>query len=245
MDSLLKNHPFAVSANFISSTILTFAVSKNELFPLVPAPLSLDLFEDKWAFLTIAMVDTKYLRPKGFPKFLGNNFFLIGYRIFVRYKTSEGKNLRGLFILKSETNRKRMELLGNVFTKYAYTTTDILCKSSRNYAEISSKRSKFNLSYKRIEDEPIPLPEGSVFPSWKEARRFAGPLPFTFNVDTKEHKVLIVEGVREDWKPQPIEVLFQSFDFLKQFHFKNIFLSNAFEIRNIPYAWKKGRIDRW
>ena len=73
----------------------------------------------------VAMVQTRELRPKGLPKFRGNSFFLIGYRIFVRYINKAGKRLRGLYILKSETDKKKMEWLGNIFTHYNYSTTDI------------------------------------------------------------------------------------------------------------------------
>ena len=113
MLSFLKNHPFAVESFFESSTVLTFAVPKEQLQNLIPECLQLDTFQEKWAFVAVAMVQTKELRPKGFPKFMGNNFFLIGYRVFVRYTTSTGKNLRGLYILKSETDKKKMEPIRN------------------------------------------------------------------------------------------------------------------------------------
>src|SRR3989337_86728 len=107
----LKNHPFAVEAFFKSSLVLTFAIPKEQIQHLIPACLELDTFKDKWAFLAVAMVQTSDLRPKGFPKFMGNNFFLIGYRLFVRFTNKEGKSLRGLYILKSETDKKMMELM--------------------------------------------------------------------------------------------------------------------------------------
>jgi uncharacterized protein YqjF (DUF2071 family) len=125
MLSFLKNHPFAVEAFFESSLVLTFAVPKEQLQNLIPECLQLDTFQDKWAFVAVAMVQTTDLRPKAFPKFMGNNFFLIGYRVFVRYTSNKGKNLRGLYILKSETDKKKMEFMGNIFTHYNYTTTDI------------------------------------------------------------------------------------------------------------------------
>ncbi|MEP2239759.1 MAG: DUF2071 domain-containing protein, partial [Maribacter sp.] len=74
--SFLKNHPFAVEAFFNSSVVLTFAVPKEELQSLIPDKLELDTFEDKWAFIAVAMVQTSALRPKGFPEFMGNDFFL-------------------------------------------------------------------------------------------------------------------------------------------------------------------------
>src|SRR5687767_1857079 len=100
MLSFLKNHPFSVEAFFKSSIVLTFAIPKEQIQKLIPDCLQLDTFQDKWAFIAVAVVDTSGLRPKGFPRFLGNDFFLIGYRVFVRYTTSSGKRLRGLYILK-------------------------------------------------------------------------------------------------------------------------------------------------
>ena len=108
----MKDHPFAVSAHFVRSTVLTYALPLAVLAPLLPPPLSLDTFEGEHAFVAVAMVETKALRPQGFPAALGNDFFLIGYRVFVRYTDQRGKRLRGLYILRSETNRWRMTWLG-------------------------------------------------------------------------------------------------------------------------------------
>jgi hypothetical protein len=244
MFDFLKNHPFPVEAYFESSTVLTFAVPKEELQNLIPECLELDTFNDQFGFIAVAMVQTKNLRPKGFPKFLGNDFFLIGYRIFVRYTNEKGKRLRGLFILKSETDKKKMELLGNIFTKYSYTTTDINLLKTDGILEINSNQSKFNLTILNT-DEEIPLPENSPFENWKEARRFAGPLPFTFSYNATDKKVLIIEGVRENWTPKPLKVISYNFEFLKTLNLKKVVLANAFIIENIPYHWKKGKIELW
>jgi uncharacterized protein YqjF (DUF2071 family) len=180
MFSFLKDHPFAVEAFFESSLVLTFAIPKEQIQSLIPECLELDSFDGKWAFIAVAMVQTKSLRPKGFPKILGNSFFLIGYRVFVRFTNQAGKNLRGLYILKSETNKRKMEFFGNIFTHYNYTTTDIHQKSQNGTTEISSKKSDFNIRINTSGGDNISLPLGSPFAGWKEARKFAGPLPFTF-----------------------------------------------------------------
>ena len=244
MLSFLKNHPFAVEAFFESSLVLTFAVPKEALKTYIPECLQLDTFNDKWAFVAIAMVQTKDLRPKGFPKFMGNDFFLIGYRVFVRYTNKAGKNLRGLYILKSETNRKKMEFMGNIFTHYNYTTTDIVQKEQINSTEISSAKSKFKITIDKTAAE-ISLPEDSPFTDWKDARRFAGPLPFTFTYNTITKEVLIIEGVRQNWTPAPVKVMDYDFEFLNSLKLENAVLANAFVIKNIPYYWKKGKIELW
>ena len=244
MLSFLKSHPFAVEAYFKSSHVLTFAVPKAQLEQLIPECLELDTFDDKWGFVAVAMVQTKYLRPKGFPEFMGNDFFLIGYRIFVRFKNSKHKRLRGLYILKSETDQWKMQFFGNIFTHYNYTTTDITQLENEASIEIRSKNSNFFLQFSK-ELDGVGLPKNSPFTEWKEARRFAGPLPFTFTYDEKKKEVLIIEGVRSNWKPSPINVLDYDFEFINSMNFKGAVLANAFVINDIPYYWKSGKIEQW
>jgi len=245
MLSFLKDHPFAVEAFFESSLVLTFAIPKEQIQHLIPECLELDTFNGNWAFIAVAMVQTRSLRPKGFPKALGNDFFLIGYRVFVRFFNQAGKNLRGLYILKSETDKKRMEFFGNIFTQYNYTTTDIHQKRQNGIIEINSVRSDFRIQIEDSDSEDIPLPADSPFTDWKEARRFAGPLPFTFTYNPSGKTVLIIEGVRENWKPKPVRVIDCNFSFVENLKLNNVRLANAFMIRDIPYHWKKGKIEQW
>lgn len=242
--NFLKNHPFAVDAFFKSSIVLTFAVPKEELESLIPHHLELDTYDNKWAFVAIAMVQTKNLRPKNFPEFMGNDFFLIGFRIFVKYRNKAGKRLRGLYIIKSETNKKKMEFFGNNFTHYNYTTTDISQTENAKNKIISSKKSDFKLVIDKSVDD-IKLPTKSPFRDWKDARKFAGPLPHTFTYNKKENSVLIILGVRKNWKPKPLAVSEYHFSFLNSLQLKGAVLANAFEIENVPYHWKKGKLEKW
>lgn len=244
MFSFLKDHPFAVEAHFESSLVLTFAVPKEEIKHLIPECLELDTFNEKWAFIAVAMVQTRALRPKGFPEFIGNDFFLVGYRVFVKYINNSGKRLRGLYILKSETNKKKMEILGNIFTHYNYTTTDLKQTQVNNLTEITSTRSDFFVRLESHSDD-ISIPLFSPFSDWKEARKFAGPLPFTFTYDATSKQVLIIEGVRQNWKPSPVKVIDYNFTFLQSLGLQKPVLANAFIIKNVPYHWKRGKVEQW
>jgi len=245
MFSFLKNHPFAVEAFFESSLVFTFAIPKEQIQHLLPECLELDTFSNKLGFIAVAMVQTKALRPKGFPKIFGNDFFLIGYRVFVRFINQANKSLRGLYILKSETDKKKMQFFGNIFTHYNYTTTDINQSSQNGIINITSKRSGFKIQIEGPSNENVSLPADSPFADWKEARRFAGPLPFTFTYNPTEKKILIIEGVRENWNPLPVKVIEYNFSFFDNLKLNNIKMANAFVIRNIPYYWKKGKIEQW
>jgi len=239
-----KNHPFAVQTFFKSSLVLTYAVPIDELKNMIPECLELDTFNDQWAFIAVAIVDTKKLRPKGFPAFMGNNFVLAGFRVFVCYTNNQGKRLRGLFILKSETNKKKMSFFGNIFTHYNYSTTDIEFQYTEETIIVSSNKSDIEIEV-LINKPDASLPLDSPFTNWKEARRFAGPLPFTFTYNNKQKEVLIIEGVRENWTPRPVEVIKSKIGFINQKKYNGIVLANAFIIEHIPYYWEKGKIEVW
>ena len=88
---LLDHHPFPVKAHFEKSLVLAFALPKAEVASRIRACLELDLFDEEWAFVAVPMVKTRGLRPAGFPKMLGRNFILVGYRIFARYRGPDGR----------------------------------------------------------------------------------------------------------------------------------------------------------
>lgn len=240
----LKKHPFAVEAFFERSLVLTYAVPKDAIRQLIPECLELDLLHDQWAFIAAAFVQTQNLRPKGFPAFMGNDFFLIGFRIFVRYRNTANKNLRGLYILRSETDKRKMAVLGNIFTHYKYVQTDIACHTNSCHTTIVSKSSGIEVIV-NTDQAAASLPIGSPFADWKEARRFAGPLPFTFTYNPLRKEVLIIEGVRENWIPKPIQVIKQEIGFINSMRLPGLVPANAFMIENIPYYWKKGKTERW
>jgi Uncharacterized conserved protein (COG2071) len=204
---------------------------------------SLDTFKDQWAFIAVAMVQTKNLRPKGFPAFLGNDFFLVGFRIFVRYQNEAGRNLRGLYIMHSETDKKKMNFLGNIFTRYQYKFTDIKVVKTTGALTVQSKASGISIAVDLGQNANLPV--DSPFTNWKEARRFAGPLPFTFTYNQIKKEVLIIEGVRQHWEPRPLTVSLHEIRYLDELNIEGIRLANAFLVEKIPYYWKKGKIERW
>jgi len=138
-----------------------------------------------------------------------------------------------------------MEFFGNIFTHYKYTTADIDLHGKDGIATISSHKSGFSISFEEPNGEQVALPADSPFGDWKEARKFAGPLPFTFTYDDRSETVLIVEGVRQNWKPLPVKVTDYSFPFLEELGLTRYVLANTFLLRDVPYYWKKGRVENW
>jgi hypothetical protein len=242
---LLKRHPFAVDACFRHCLVLTYALPEQVLMPLLAPGLRLDTFEG-WGFLAVALVQTERLRPSFVPAAFGQSFFLTGYRVFTRYTTAVGKNLRGLRILRSDTDRPFMALIGNLFTHYAYHPAEVNLTATAEQIEVRVKsRPAREADLHVLADlttQGAPLPPGSPFHDIKEARRFAGPLPFTFDYEPETHSIIRVQGVRQYWDPQSVHVDVRENTFLCDARFGGVrpLLANAFYIKDIPYRWRPG-----
>lgn len=236
---LLRRHPFAVAAHFDFTLALTYAIAPEEA--QLPDPLVPDQFEGH-AFLAIAAVQTRRLRPAALPSWLGQDFFLAGYRIFCRPR---GSSRRGLKILASYTDSRRMVLSGNLFTRYNYRIcqVDSAWTPQRLGLRIASPDAQGNLGLTAHLDSEPWLPPDSPFPSVAEARRFAGPMPYTFTVEPETGHLLSVRGVRDHWDPRPVRVdVDQQASFLHAF--PSARLASAWYVANIDYRWERGEVIR-
>lgn len=244
MFAALKRHPMPIEAFFRYSLVLTYAYPEDLLRPLLPPGLTLDTYQGL-GFLAIALVQANHLRPMGLPRFLGLDFFLSGYRIFSRFQTMDGRTLRGLRILRSDADSRFMVAAGNLLTHYRYRKCEVETKRTKSELEIKvqTTQGEADLSLRvNLEANPTTPPEGSPFPDLLTARRFAGPLPFTFDFEPESGSMVLIQGVRQNWRPIPVQVEVNLCQFLESPPFNQSAprLANAFWVENIPYHWARG-----
>jgi hypothetical protein len=242
----LRRHPFAVRAHFRWSLVLAYALPEQALRPLLSAGLELDTYENL-GFIAIALVQTEGLRPKGFPRALGRNFFLSGYRVFVRLVRPGRQTLRGLRILRSDTDRRMMVALGNTFTHYGYRFAKVSAVREGNClrVDVRTPEQEADLHVEADLSDGAGLPEGSPFRSLDDARHFAGPLPYTFDLDAPTGKILAVRGLRTAWDPRPVRIVSQASSYLARPELarESPRLANAFFVEDVPYSWKPGVLE--
>ena len=240
----LQRHALPIKAHFRSSLVLAYAVPAPVLRPLLPAGLTLDTYGD-FGFLAVALVETLDLRPSFLPPRMGTSFFLSGYRIFTRYQTRAGRSLRGLRILRSDTNRRSMQCFGNLLTHYRYERSRFRAhRTDQKYEiQVTTPAGHADLHVEADLSPQTPaLPPGSPFANLTDARKFAGPLPFTFDYEPQTHSIIRVQGVRHEWNPRPVPVTVHQNTFIEQSPFRDsgAVLANAFYLEDVPYSWKPG-----
>jgi len=234
----MLRHAVPIVAHFDWAFAITFAAPEATLGRLVAPGLSLDTFKG-CGFLAVACVQTRRLRPRGVPVWLGMNFFLVGYRLFVRRTTAGGARYRGLQILGSETDRWRMAIGGRVFrTHYDYrkVRTSFACDGRALSVATSSGLDIAG----HVGDA---LPAGSPFARWDDARRFAGPMPFTFASTDRGRAIVRVEGTRAHWVPKQMAVDRAVVPFLSRL-VPDAVPAAAFLVTDVDYAWKRGVVER-
>lgn len=245
----LRRHPIPVRTKFGHSLVLTYSFPPEVLQPLVPPGLALDLYHapdgTAHAFVAVGVVSTLALRPAWLPEVCGRDFILTGYRLITRFPTPGGRAMRGLKIIRSDTDSAAMVLLGNMLTRYHYRQADIAMEvdRSRLTARVHSKDGKADLEVTAdLASSPAPLPEGSPFASVADARRFAGPLPYTFDYERRSHSVIVVKAVRNQWRPEPVAVRVSRATFFDQPPFAGapLVLANAFHVSDLDYGWEPG-----
>jgi uncharacterized protein YqjF (DUF2071 family) len=240
---LLKRHPIPISAFFRHSLVLTYAFPPEILQPLLPKGLVLDTFRE-YAFLAVALVQTEDLRPSFLPSVMGRDFFLSGYRIFTRL-AGGAQSKRGLRILRSDTDHRWMVRAGNLLTHYNYHLCQARFDEDNHgiHWTIRTPRSEADLEvFARLSGKAPVLPNGPPFDTLAEARRFAGPLPYTFDYEAQTQSIIGIRARRQSWNPQPVEVQVRQNTFLdhEPFRGNSPILANAFHVRDVPYQWQRG-----
>lgn len=239
----LQRHPLPVRAHFDHCLVLCYAFPAELLAPLLPPGLTLDTY-DGYGFVAVAMVQTRGLRPAFLPRRLGQDFFLAGYRVFVKFRGPGGRTLRGLRILRSDADRALMVAGGNLLTHYNYRRCDAtLAASSRDLSvAVRTPDGEADIDVVAHLEGAAELPAHSPFRTLHDARRFAGPLPYTFDYEPQTHSIVAIRGRRESWSPRLVPVEVRTMSFFDGARFRGVepILASAFYVHDIPYRWERG-----
>lgn len=231
----LKRHPVDIDADLEHVLVLTYALPADVLRPLVPPGLKLETLRG-FGIAAVALVQARHLRPRGLPACVGRDFFLCGQRIFTTHRDAAGVTRRGLRIVRSLTDRPMMATFGNLLTHYNYQRVDAAMDVTDERISVDVRGALSMSADLRGEGS---LPPDSIFRDEHEARRFAGPLPYTFDYEPQTHSIIMIKGERSGWRPRLVNAavtrntLFDTLD-------AEPVLCSAFYLSGAPYRWRRG-----
>ncbi|MCE7994583.1 MAG: hypothetical protein HEP71_21570 [Roseivirga sp.] len=114
---LLKQIPITYQGELHEVKLINFSVNMEEVIPLVPAGIKVRDFDGK-AIISMVNVKLKSMRPTGLPKGLSFDYQHVAFRLLVEDSTlNEGEN-KGIFFLKSFSDKPMVVWSGNLMTNY-------------------------------------------------------------------------------------------------------------------------------
>ncbi len=245
----IRRHPLAMETHFRHSLVITWAFAPEALEQFCVPGLELDTYTapdgQTYAFAAVALVDLEQLRVAGLPRRLGTAQLMAGYRVFMRMRTGTHQRMRGLRILASQSTAPLGVLGANLTTRYHY--TGVQAELTETYgvlhARFTSREGTADLEATAYLGDPT-LPAETPFATERAARRFAGPLPYTFSPDPDG--IVVVKSSRTDWTPQPVRVEVAAATFFDQGPFAGVprRLANAFHVADLDYGWQAGELHR-
>ena len=136
-------------------------------------------------------------------------------------------------------------MLGNLLTRYRYRLADVSTEERDGRLAIRVRTAARERDLDLVADlagRPAPLPAGSPFADLAEARRYAGPLPYTFSYEQSTRSLGAVRATRAHWNPEPVTVDVRTATFLHSPAFSGAepVLANAFHVENVDYRWERG-----
>ncbi|WP_017601763.1 DUF2071 domain-containing protein [Nocardiopsis lucentensis] len=253
----IREHPLPMRAHFTDSLVLTYAFPPRVLRPLLAPGLELDTYRApdgaEYGFAAVAAVALRGLRPAFLPPWAGARQVMTGYRVFARLSVERARTgggprtLRGLRILRSQTSSRALAAAGSLLTRYRYERAVLGTRRTGDRLEVAVRsadgRADLRVSA-ALDGAAAPLPEGSPFATERDARRFAGPLPHTFEHDGRGGDVLVVKAFRTHWEPRPVAVDVERVTFFRHGPFEGTrpVLANAFHVADVDYGWHRGRL---
>ncbi len=217
MLSVLKNIPVSYRGELHQVKLVNFSVAMDEVLPLVPAGIKVRDFNGR-ALISIVNVQLKKTRPTFIPGFLHFNYQHIGFRLLVEDAGLNNGQNKGVYFIRSFTNKSWIVLGGRYFTNYKLETAHLTTTEN----SFLLRKADYYLEYKTTGIQP------KVNPELKE---IVGTLDRAYSGSKTNLRMVKIQ--REKWPLAEIAVT----DFKTNF-FKTAQLEGAFRVpETIFYQW--------
>jgi len=217
MISALKNIPITYQGELHDVRLVNFLVHPDEIQPLVPSTIPIRKFGDK-AMISMVNVRLKKMRPDFLPAGLDFNYEHIGFRLLIEDAPLNTGTNKGIYFIKSFTDKAWITWGGRYFTDYQLEQATI----SWTPQQFNLQQDNLYVSYSISNQAPDPQPE---------LKEIIGQLDRAYSVQ-KEH-LRMVQIQREKW---PLEELAVT-DFKTNF-FRTAEFIGAFRVpETIFYTW--------
>lgn len=187
--------------------------------------------------VAVAFVDQRDFRPRFLPRFLSYDFFMVEYLAFVTFQSSDGRRMRGLYLIRSETPSSFACIASRVFSHYNFRKIDLNITETETTKRFTSTKAGIDVSIK-LDDQQ------SDGHSWENYYELSKPRSFNFQHLARSGATLVIRGVLKGWAPQPAKVVRCHMDTVTSLGIRFDSPPHAIHVSEVDYLWRNSRIDR-
>jgi hypothetical protein len=225
--------------------LLTYRVAADAVRGLLPDGLALSTFRG-WAFWNVVLCRVLAMRPRGVPRCLGVDYSHVAYRLHVRAEAAGGRELDGLYFVRSDADRAWLARAGNVMTDLRFEASRIDWAGDNQTMTVRVSNSPSGCGDADVTvrlGTNISLPGDSCFDSPRSAAAFLKYRPLGLATDSTGRRLRLTEVLRNDrdWHERPVAVERSRFAFFDRLKMPAMHLERAVTVAAIPYRWRLGR----
>ena len=225
--------------------LLTYRVGADAVRGLLPCGLALSTFRG-WAFWNVVLCRVSAMRPRGAPRCLGVDYSHVAYRLHARAVAADGRELDGLYFVRSDADRAWLARAGNLVTDLRFEKSRIAWAGNDQTMTVRVSNSPTGRGDADVIVRPgaYTLPPGdSCFDSPRSASAFLKYRPLGLATDRTGCRLRLTEVLRNerDWRERPVAVERARFAFFDRLKMPAMHLERAVTVAPIAYRWRLGR----
>lgn len=229
-----RNGRLAITSTFFTNTILMYSCEPDDLQRFLCPGINVDVIGGR-GHLAVAFVDQRDFRPRGLPHQAGSDFFMVEHLAFVTYESSDGRRMRGLYLLQSDTPSTLACIGSRIFSHYRFRKIDLTVNETGNTRRFTSAKAGIDVT--------IALDAHNEGEVWADYKQLSKPRSFNFQYLKRSNATLVIRGVLKGWKPRPATVLKADIAAVDEMGIAFDGPPKAIEVDDVEYSWRNSRID--
>jgi hypothetical protein len=216
--SFLKKLPISFKGELHHIQLINFSVDADEVIAAVPKEIKIRLINGR-AMISLVSVKLKHMHPTFLPAWMQFNYHHLGFRLLVDDAKLNNGKCKGVFFLRSFTDKSLMVSGGKLISDYNLEAAEFLSQGKA----FSMKQNNSFLSYELNESvQPVSNPM---------LKETIGALDRAYSV--LRGRLRMIEIQREKWPIEPVHC-----SGFKTNFFRTAKLEGAFQVREtIFYHW--------
>ena len=193
-----------------------------------------------FAFWNAVVCEVRNLRPAPLPAWCGLSYWHVGYRIYVRAPLADGREIAGLYFVRSDCDRDIVARAGNVLTDFHFRVGEIRVSESGSRIWGDIRVAGANANFELDRQATPALSPGSPFASLQDAEAALKYPPAGIATAGPNHlNVVRITRDEKAWRSRAIAAPRLDWQFFAD---EPVTPELCFEVDPIDYQWNRGEL---